>query len=229
MPIRLTRSDFGVIALVLLVAAASLAVAVKNFSRAFPEASITFRVNRDDSLPIVTQFLRARGFPVEGYDHAAIFGYDDQAKLYLERTQGLESMNRLARGPVHLWRWQHRWFRPSQKEEFRAAITPLGEVVGFEHELPEDAAGANLDRTAAQKLAEDFLTGVMKRDLNDLEFVEGSSNTRPNRTDHAFTWKQKSVNLGEGSLRVEVSVSGGEVSGYDEYVKVPDQWQRDYE
>ena len=138
-------------------------------------------------------------------------------------------MNRLARGPVHLWRWQHRWFRPLQKEEFHAAVTPLGEVVGFEHELPETAPGANLDRAAAQKLAEDFLTGVMKRDLDDLEFVEGSSNTRPARTDHTFTWKQKSVNLGDGSLRVEVGVAGDQVSGYEEYVKVPDQWQRDYE
>jgi membrane protease YdiL (CAAX protease family) len=229
MPIRLTRSDFGVIALVLLVAAASLAVAVKNFSRAFPEASITFRVNRDDSLPIVTQFLRARGFPVEGYDHAAIFGYDDQAKLYLERTQGLEAMNRLARGPVHLWRWQHRWFRPLQQEEFRASVTPLGGLVGFEHELPEDAPGANLDQAPARKLAEDFLTGVMKRDLNDLEFVEGSRNKRPARTDQTFTWKQKSVNLGDGSLRVEVSISGNQVSGYEEFIKVPDQWQRAYE
>ncbi|HXJ95528.1 MAG TPA: type II CAAX endopeptidase family protein [Terriglobia bacterium] len=230
-PIRqsLTRSDFRVIALVVLVAAASLAVAIKYFSRAFPEASITFRVNRDDSLPIAAQFLQARGFKLAGYDHAAIFGYDDQTKLYLERTQGLEGMNRLARGPVHLWRWQHRWFRPLQKEEFRAAVTPLGEVVGFEHDLPEDAQGANLDQATARKLAEDFLTGVMKRDLNDLEFVEGSSNARPARTDHAFTWKQKSVNLGDGSLRVEVSVSGDEVSGYNEYVKVPDQWQRDYE
>lgn len=226
---KLTRSDFRVIALVVLVAAASLAVAIKYFSRAFPEASITFRVNRGESQPIAQQFLQARGFKLDGYDHAAIFGYDDQAKLYLERTQGLEAMNHLARGPVHLWRWQHRWFRPLQKEEFRAAVTPLGEVVGFEHELPEAAPGANLDRAAAQKLAEDFLTGVMKRDLSDLEFVEASSNTRPARTDHTFTWKQKSVNLGDGSLRVEVSVDGDRVAGYEEYVKVPDQWQRDYE
>jgi membrane protease YdiL (CAAX protease family) len=223
------RSDFRVIAVVVLVAAASLAVAIKYFSRAFPEASITFRVNRDDSQPIARQFLQARGFKLDGYDHAAIFGYDDQTKLYLERTQGLEAMNRLARGPVHLWRWEHRWFRPLQKEEFQTAVTPLGEVVGFEHELAEDAPGANLDRAAAQKLGEDFLTGVMKRDLNDLEFVEASSNTRPARTDHTFTWKQKSVNLGDGSLRVEVTVSGGQVSGYEEYVKIPDQWQRDYE
>jgi membrane protease YdiL (CAAX protease family) len=229
MPIRLGRSDFRTIVVVVLAAAASLAVAIRYFPRVFPEASLTFRVGRSDSQPIATEFLQARGFNLNGYDHAARFSYDDNAKLYLERTQGIDGMNTLARGPVHLWRWEHRWFRPEQKEEFRADVTPMGDVVSFDHELPEAAPGANLDQAAARKLAEDFLVTVMKRDLGDLEFVEASTNKRPARTDHDFTWKQKSVNLGDGSLRVEVGVSGDQVSGYTEYVKVPDQWQRDYE
>ncbi|HEY6293285.1 MAG TPA: CPBP family intramembrane glutamic endopeptidase [Terriglobia bacterium] len=229
MPIQLTRSDFRTILLVVILAAASLVVAVRYFSRAFPEASITFRVNREDSLPIAQQFLKARGFDLAGYDHAAIFSYSDETKLYLERTQGLETMNSLAHGPVHLWRWQHRWFRPEQKEEFRAEVTPLGEVVGFDHELGETAPGANLDQAAARTLAEGFLTSVIKRDLGGLEFVEAISNKRPARTDHTFTWKQKTVNLGDGSLRLHVDVSGDQVTGYGEYVKIPDQWTRDYE
>src|SRR5256885_16578489 len=69
----------------------------------------------------------------------------------------------------------------------------------------------------------------MKRDLSDLEFVEAESNKRPARTDHTFTWKQKSVNLGDGSLRVEVGVDGDQIASYSEYVKVPEQWSRDYE
>ncbi|HUI40840.1 MAG TPA: CPBP family glutamic-type intramembrane protease [Terriglobia bacterium] len=229
MAIRLTRPDFRTIVIIVLLAAGSLAVAIKYFSRAFPEASITFRVDRNDSLPIARQFLEARGLHLNGYDHAAIFNYSDDTKLYLEQTQGLDAMNRLARGPVHLWRWQHRWFRSQQKEELLVAVTPLGEVVGFNHVLAEAAPGANLDEAAARKLAEDFLTGAMKRDLGDLEFVEADANKRPARTDHTFTWKQKSVNLGDGSLRVEVKIAGGQVAGYQEYVKIPDQWQRDYE
>jgi membrane protease YdiL (CAAX protease family) len=229
MPIRLTRSDLRTIALVLLVAAASLAVAIRYFSKAFPEASITFRVNRAESLPIAEHFLAARGIQVKGYQHAAVFNYDDPTKLYLERTQGLQKMTVLARGPVHLWRWQHRWFRPEQKEEYRVEVTPLGEIVGFDHELQESAPGANLDQAGARKIAEDFLTGVMKRNLSDLEFLEAASEKRPARTDHTFTWKQRSVDLGDGSLRIAVEVSGDQVSGYAEFVKIPDQWRRDYD
>ena len=128
MPIRLNRSDYRTIVLMVLLAVISLVVAVKYFSRAFPEASINFRVNRSESAPIAQAFLKAQGLAAEGYDHAAIFGYDDETKLYLERTQGMAAMNRLASGPIHLWRWHHRWFKPEQKEEWRADVTPSGDV-----------------------------------------------------------------------------------------------------
>ena len=229
MPIKLTTSDSKTIIGAILIAAVSLAIGVKYFSRAFPEAAIQFRVNRDDSAPLAEKFLAERGFKLDGYRHAAAFDYDDQAKVYLERTQGLERMNRLTRGPIHLWHWSHRWFKPQQEEEFRVDMTPAGEVAGFDHVIPEAAPGAALDQASARAMAEGFLIQVMKRNLADLEFVETETEKRPARTDHDFTWKQKSVDLGEGSLRLEVMVDGDQVAGYREFVKVPEQWTRDYE
>jgi membrane protease YdiL (CAAX protease family) len=229
MPIKLTFSDRKTIVVAILIAAVSLAISVKYFSHAFPEAAIQFRVNRDDSRPLAQRFLAERGIKLDGYRHAAVFDYDDQAKVYLERTQGLERMNRLTRGPIHLWHWSHRWFKPQQKEEFRVDLAPTGEVVGFDHDIPEAAQGAGLDQASARTIAESFLNQVMKRNLADLEFVEMQTEKRPARTDHDFTWKQKSVDLGEGSLRLEVTVDGDQVAGYREFVKIPEEWTRDYE
>lgn len=229
MPVRLTSKQYRVIAISIAVAAISLFIGLKYFSHAFPEAAIQFRVNRGGSERIAQQFLAQRGFRLAGYRHAAIFSYDDTAKLYLERTQGLERMNQLTRGPVHLWLWSHRWFKPFQKEEFNAQVTPSGQVVDFDHEIPEDAPGASLSQDAARALAENFLSQVMKRDLTDLEFVDAQQLKRPARTDYTFTWKQKSVNLGDGSLRTEVEVDGGQVAGYHEFVKAPESWLRSYE
>ncbi|HLW78132.1 MAG TPA: CPBP family intramembrane glutamic endopeptidase, partial [Terriglobia bacterium] len=229
MPIKLGSTEYRIIAAAVLVAALSIAISAKYFWRVFPEAAIDIRVDRDESAPLAQKFLADRGFKLEGYRHAAIFSYDDETKLYLERTQGLERMNRLAHGPIHLWRWSHRWFRPQQKEEFRADVTPAGELVAFDHEIEESAAGANLDQAAARTIAERFLREVMKRDPDDLEFVEANSNKRPARTDYSFTWKQKSVSLGDGSLRLEVEVDGDQVAGLNEFVKIPEQWSRDYE
>jgi membrane protease YdiL (CAAX protease family) len=229
MPIKLRTGDYKIIGLAVLVAAASLAASIKYFSRAFPEATLDLRVDRAGSARIAQSFLEARGAHLEGYRQVGIFEYNDEAKLYLERTRGLVRMDELTRGPIHLWRWSHRWFKPQQKEEFRAEITPTGEAVAFEHEIPEDKPGANLEATAARRIAESFLADVMKRDTSDLEFVEAESEKRKARTDHLFTWKQKSVNLGDGSLRLQVEVYGDQVGGYREYVKIPEQWSRDYE
>lgn len=229
MPIKLTSREYRIIGISVAVAIASLAIGVKYFWRAFPEAAIEFRVDRTDSEPIARKFLSARKLNLQGYRHAARFGFDDETKVYLERTQGLERMNGLTRGPVRLWRWSHRWFKPQQKEEYRIDVTPAGEVVGFDHDLLESAPGANLEPARARELAESFLREVVKRDLSDLEFVETDTEKRPARTDHSFTWKQKSVDLGEGSLRIMVDVDGDQVTGYREFVKIPEKWSRDYQ
>lgn len=229
MPVKLRLKEYRVIAIAVAVAAASLVIGLKYFSRAFPEAAIQFRVNRGGSERIARRFLEERGFNLNNYRHAAIFSYDDTAKLYLERTQGLKRMNQLTRGPVHLWRWSQRWFRSNQEEEFDADVSPSGEVIAFSHTIPEAQPGANLSQAEARALAERFLTSVMKRNLADLEFIEGESRTRPARTDYSFTWKRKSVNLGNGSLRVEVGVAGNQIASYDEFVKIPDDWLRGYQ
>lgn len=229
MPVKLTAKQYRVIVIAVAVAAASLVIGLKYFSHAFPEAAIQFRVNRSSSERIAEQFLEDRGFHLQGYRHAAVFSYDDTTKIYLERTQGLNRMDRLTRGPIHLWRWSHRWFRPQQKEEFDAEVSPSGQVVGFDHEIPETAPGASLSESSARNLARQFLTSVMKRNLGNLEFVEGVSQKRPHRTDYTFTWKQKNVNLGNGGLRVEVRIDGAQVSSCQTYVKVPEDWLRGYQ
>src|SRR5208283_5386401 len=224
----LTSSDRRVITMAIVVAGISLAIGVKYFSHAFPEAAITFQVNRDDSTPLAAKFLADRSWSVSGYRHTAVFDFDEDAKVYLERTQGLARMNTLTRGPIRLWRWSHRWFKPQQKEEFRVDVTPAGQVVGFDRELAESAPGASLETAAARALAEKFLVYVMRRDLAGLEFVDSVSEKRPARTDYSFTWKQKDVDLGDGSWRLEVEVDGDQVAGYREFIKVPEGWTRDY-
>ena len=228
-PIKLGSREYKTIGIFLLVAAVSLGFALKYFTRAFPEATLDLRITRAQAQSIAEAFLAKRDLKVRGYEHAEVFSYDDEGKLYLERTQGLTRLNQLTAGPIHMWRWSNRWFRPLEKEEFRVDVTPKGEVVGFDHDLAEAAPGADLGDPAARSIAEQFLTLVMKRDLGHLEFVEGESQKRPKRTDHTFTWKQKDVDLGDGSLRLEVEVAGDQVSGFRDFIKVPEQWSRDYQ
>src|SRR5262249_26615306 len=150
-------------------------------------ASIDFRVDRDGSRELARKFLSEQtAFNDSGYRRAAIFNYNETTKLYLERSLGLEKMNRLTQtgsGPIRIWRWTHRWFKPLEKEEFQADISAAGEVVGFVHELPEAAAGANLAPEPARRIAEAFLMQVLGRNLEALEFLDAEKEIRANRTD----------------------------------------------
>ncbi len=229
MPERLRASDFRFIAICLAMLAGTVWFCVRNYHYAFPEASIDFRVNRQDALALAGRFLGERGYRVGDYREASRFNFDDQAKTFLEREIGLERANQIMGTRLHLWRWSYRWFRPQQKEEYRVDVTTRGEVVGFEHQIPEAAARPSLSPEQARAMAEEFLKKEFHRDPATLEFVENSSVSRPARTDQVFIWKERDFNLKDATYRVEVTILGNEPGSYNEYLKVPDQWSRDYE
>lgn len=225
---KLRASDYRFIAICMLLLAGTAWYTAGNFYRAFPEASIDFRVNRDEARDLARQFLSSQGDNTTGYRDAASFAYDDDAKTFLEREAGLERASQILSTQVRLWRWAYRWYRPQQKEEFRASVTPGGEVAGFEHEIAEDTARPAISDEQARQLAETFLSTRMHRNPATLDFVETSSETRPHRVDRTFTWKVHDFEVHEATYRVEVTLLGNEVGGYHEYLKVPEQWTRDY-
>jgi membrane protease YdiL (CAAX protease family) len=233
--VRLTSRDWRLLTIAALVAAGSLWVAAHYFRRAFPESSIDLRVSATGSTPIAEAFLQARGLSTAGDLHAEQFGYDDNARTFLERELGLPKTEALLRSRIHLWRWQHRWFRPLTKEEFDVAVSPAGSVVGFTHALADEAAGASPTEDQARQRAEAFLTSVMHLDLAALEPVETERHQRPHRTDYVFTWKDTAPlvagatgYLAQAEYRRQVSVAGDQVASYREYLKIPDQWTRDF-
>jgi membrane protease YdiL (CAAX protease family) len=226
---RLRASDYRFIGICLALLAATAWYSARNFYRAFPEASIDFRATREDAQVLSEKFLAGQGYKTAGYRLASRFSYDDDAKTFLEREAGLEQANRLMGTRVRLWRWSYRWFQPSRKEEYRVDITPTGQFVGFEHQLPEDAARPAATPEQARALAEEFLRARLSRDPASLDFVEASEIDRPHRMDRTFTWKERDFNLHDAANRVEVTLYGNEVAGYREYLKIPEQWTRDYE
>jgi membrane protease YdiL (CAAX protease family) len=226
---RFGGSDYRFLAVCLVLLAAATWFSVGNFYRAFPEASIDFRVSRGEGETVASAFLAARRHETRDYRSASAFSFDDHAKTFLEREAGLERANELMGSRVRLWRWSYRWFRPRQKEEFRVDVTPRGELVGFRHEIDEDAPRPAIDTAAARGLAEDFVRYTMGRYPATLDFLEVSEAARPRRVDRAFTWEERDFHLNGATYRIEVTVLGNEIGGYREYLKVPEQWSRDYQ
>ena len=227
---RLDRNDAKVLLLWILAGVLGAFVAYTYFFRAFPEASVDFKVPRSGALAVASQFAVAQGAQLGGYDSSIVFDLDDTAKTYLEREVGLQEANKMMTSDVHIWYWQTRFFRPLQKEEFDVRVDPAGSIVGYNHELEEAAPGARLERAAAQATAESFLRDTLHTDLSLYDFREQEANLteRPARRDWSFSWERRGFLAKDAPYRLNVTLAGDRISGYNEFLKVPEAWLRDY-
>ena len=228
---KLDRNDAKVLLIWILAGLLGAGVAYTYFFQAFPEASVEFKVSRSDALAVARQFVSAQGAQLDGYDSSIVFNVDDPAKTYLEREVGLRQANRMMASDVHIWYWQARFFRPLQKEEFDVRVDPGGGIVGYTHLLEEAAPGGHLERAAAQVIAESFLRDTLQADLSLYDFreLEVDLNERPARRDWSFSWERRGFRAKDAPYRLTVTLAGDRVSGYDEFLKVPEAWEIDYE
>ena len=102
--VRLSGSEKRALILWVLAGIVGLWYAHRHFFEAFPEASVNFRVTREEALVRARSFVESLGQPVDGYRSVIVFGIDDDAKTYLERQVGLKEANRLMSFL--------QWFRP---------------------------------------------------------------------------------------------------------------------
>jgi membrane protease YdiL (CAAX protease family) len=227
--VRFDARDRVFIALCLITIAAGAVVFLKGFSRAFPEASIDFKVTREEAVRRGADALRARGFAVDGMRSLTIFDDDEEAKVYLERTLGLEKANPIFSTTVPVWRWSMRWVRPLEKLEYRAAVSPDGRLLAIRRILPEKDAAFDPGETVARTLAEAEIRTLRGVDPAGLRFIEARTEKRPARVDRTFVWESNTIRFGDAALRYLVEVQGDRVGRSSLHFEVPEKWRRDYE
>lgn len=228
---RLTSSDKRALLLWVLLGIVGVVFAHKYFFRAFPEASVDFKVSRTEALQRARQFVGSLGINVSDYQSAIVFDVDDNAKTYLEREVGLQQANQLMSHELNIWYWDVRFFRPQQEEEFHVRVSPGGQVVGYDHKVKEASAGASLERAAAEQDAQEFLRSKMGVDMSKWDFLseEANSSKKPNRLDWSFTWEKHGFKAKDAPYRLRVTLQGDRPGGSEEFLHVPEAWQRGYE
>jgi hypothetical protein len=224
---KLDRRDVRFLVACVAVMVVGGALTALLFKRAFPEASIEFRVNRSQARVEGEKFLRGLRRDLAGARFAGRFDVEEEPKVYLERELGLERASRFYGTDAKVWRWKMRWFRSGVKEEERAEITPRGDLAGYESVRREDAPGPRLSKEEARGRSLAFLEklGIAARALKSIEVTPV---TRPKRTDWIFVDEKPGFRMGEATIRYSTTVSGGEVTGFREIVHVPEAWSRDY-
>ena len=229
--VRLTGSDKRALLLWILCGALGLVFAQRYFFRAFPEASVDFKVSRNDALHRAHDFVQGLGENLDGYRSSITFQVDDNAKTYLERELGLQDANRLMSSQLNIWFWEVRYFKPLQVEEYRVRVSPAGRVVAYSHKIEEARGAKSLDREAALAAAQEFAQAKLGVNLDTWDFLpaEANSEVRPNRVDWSFTWERKDFKAKDAVYRLEVGLQGDHIGGTQEFLQVPEAWTRTYE
>jgi len=212
------------------VAAAVLALAVwiPSSSVLRPEAMTRSRAEAEDGARGV---LSALGETPDSF-RVALVGtpaYDDEWARYILQQAGPERLIETVDRFDSDFRWKARFFRPTDPREFRFEFDgENGGMIAFERRVAEDDKMASLDSRAAERIARNYLRH-RDHDLEDFILKESSSENRPNRLDHTFLWEgrpEHPLHVGEARYRIEVMVQGEQISGYREFCKLPENWQR---
>ena len=227
---RLSGSDKRALLLWVVAGILGMLFAYKYFFRAFPEASVNFQISREEALERSKKFVAGLGESISGYQSTIVFDVDDNAKVYLERQLGLQQANRLMSSELNIWFWQVRFFKPQQEEEFRVSVNPAGQIVGYSHIVEKTRAGATLDRATALSAAQNYLTARLGLDLNAWDFLpeEANSTKLSNRLDWSFTWEKHGFRAKDAPYRLRAGVQGNHIGGSEEFLHVPENWQRSY-
>ncbi|MEO8659718.1 MAG: hypothetical protein ABI693_14695, partial [Bryobacteraceae bacterium] len=61
------------------------------------------------------------------------------------------------------------------------------------------------------------------------KLMDAQTEKRAHRTDHSFIWESTDFHSGEAAARVSTEVIGDEVSNFRRFLKLPEQWMREYE
>ncbi|HKN23269.1 MAG TPA: type II CAAX endopeptidase family protein [Candidatus Acidoferrum sp.] len=228
---RLTGADKRILVLWILCGIVGALFAQKYFFRAFPEASVDFKVSRAEAQSQAKQFVEGLGENLSGYQSTIVFDVDENAKTYLERELGLQQANHLMSSELSIWYWDVRFFRPQQQEEFMVRVSPAGRIVGYDHKIEEARGAKSLNREEALTAAEGFAKSKLGANVNQWEFLpaEANSQTRPNRVDWSFTWERKGFKAKEAPYRLQVGLQGDHIGDSQEFLQVPEAWTRDYE
>ena len=228
---RLTGSEKRALILWIICGALGLLFAQRYFFRAFPEASVDFKVSRTEAQQRAKNFVQGLGENVDGYQSTITFQVDDNAKTYLERELGLQEANRLMSSELNIWFWEVRFFKPQQEEEYEVRVSPAGKVVAYSHKIEEARGAKSLNREEALSAAQQFLQAKVGTNLDNWNFLaeEANSETRPNRLDWSFTWERKNFKAKDAPYRLEVGLQGDHIGSTQEFLRVPEAWARSYQ
>jgi hypothetical protein len=142
---------------------------------------------------------------------------------YLRRNAGTGAADRIVEERKPTAVWLTRFFRPLEKQEWRVYVDQSGNMVRRDHILDERAPGDRLSADEAR------LRAVAALPISGMTLVDSSEERRENRTDWSFVFEDPRFRAGDARARMSVELHGGEISNFRRFLKLPEDWLREFQ
>jgi hypothetical protein len=218
--------------LLLLLALAAAALAVRLFPRAFPIVAITDRIGRDVALQRADSFISANGLAPDSARRAIQFTSDDSLRTFIELAGGgKDTLDALLRGQdVVLYSWSVRAFVPGDAREVQVRLAPDGRIIGVSRLLPDSLVRPSIGDSLARRLADSVIVNWLAEPLTRWKPVTASYviRTPSGRTDRTFTYERTDRRVATAPLRLDVVIAGDLPAQARPYVLIPESFARRY-
>jgi hypothetical protein len=158
-------------------------------------------------------------------------GADETLIYLLKELKSVDKFNRLADQTLGIGRWQVLAWKAEDRRRFAGSVNGrTGQIQGLYALLPEEAAGDSISPEQAQHLVDSVLTR-QGEDLSKLDLKEHSSEVKPHRVDHVFTYEARDGDprhIGEARYRRDGSLDGQYLTVRTKpWFRIPEQWSRE--
>ncbi len=190
---------------------------------------IRISTTKSDAEAAADRAMRSRGVDPTRWMRAAEFlsNLNGQDYEYLREVAGAQKAEQVLRERLASGIWRVRYFQPRKREEWQVILTAGGKLYRIDHELDEKAPGQRLSTEQALTVANQYLA-AQGIPLADYRLVDSQQEQKDNRTDHAFTWEDVHFRAGEATARLSLLVSGAEPSAFRRFLKLPEEWLRNF-
>ena len=113
-------------------------------------------------------------------------------------------------------------------EEYAVLINPDGSLNQIRHKVPENQEGARLKEKSARSIAVSYIQNRFNLSSDNLTDISAEISSLPNRDDWTFVFSDnKTQSLKEGDLRIKINISGDEITSFNRYIHLPEEWERE--
>lgn len=205
---------------VLLIAASALKPRVLGYNN-----HVT--INRQQATEIAASHLAKIGIKTNGMSNVAWLAdqTDEDALQYVLEKEGFRRARQLEQAVEPRLSYRVRFFKELDPTEYYVVLSSSGDIISQWIVKDEDQPGPKLSAGDAQKRAEDFLRTYHPK-VFPIELDKApTSHDLKQRRDYDVTFTAPQFKAGDADFKLDLSIVGGDVSGYAGAWKIPASWE----